>query len=120
MGAYSPEKPWLVSHGFNHDTDLDLDPNQDGVSLLLAYGLNLDPNLDLASSMPTPVVANGGLSIRFYAGNPAVVYSVKASSNLSDWTSDGVVLSAPDENQWRTATIATSASQKFLRLVIEE
>jgi hypothetical protein len=120
MGAFSAEKPWLVSYGFSHDADLHSDPNQDGVNLLLAYGLDLDPTLNLASSMPTPVVANGGLSIRFYAGNPNVTYSVQASSTLSAWTSEGVVLSALDENQWRIATIPTSATSQFLRLVIEE
>ena len=38
-----PAAPWLVSHGLPYDTDLNQDLNGDGVTLLMAYALGLDP-----------------------------------------------------------------------------
>ena len=119
MGTYSPHKVWLVTNGFGFDSPLNADPNGDGVSLLLAYGLGLNPNLNLAEILPKPVVDESGLSLRFYSGNTDVGYAVQVSSNLKDWTSEGVILTAPDAEQFRTATIPLGAgSSRYMRLAI--
>jgi hypothetical protein len=47
---------WLMSHGFPYDADLDQDPDRYGVSLLFAYGLDLDPHLDPTSRMPSAML----------------------------------------------------------------
>jgi len=43
---------WLLSKGLPADIDITLDANGDGVNLLMAYALNLDPDHDLSRSLP--------------------------------------------------------------------
>ncbi|MCX6879585.1 MAG: leucine-rich repeat domain-containing protein [Verrucomicrobia bacterium] len=50
MGAPSPWPPWLLAHGFPYNANVLDDPNHDGVSLLMAYALALDPSLNLAGN----------------------------------------------------------------------
>ena len=90
--------------------------NGDGVSLLMAYGLNLDPNQNLAGNMPKPVFSDGQLSMTFYAGSEGVIYTVETSSDLKIWTPTGVTVSAPDAGKFRTATIPMSGPSRYLRL----
>jgi hypothetical protein len=49
-----PAGLWLLEHDLAHDADLQQYLNSDGVPLLMAYALNLDPNLNLSSSLPQP------------------------------------------------------------------
>lgn len=120
MGNETPVASWLIGNGLPFDSDLNSDPNQDGVNLLMAYALDLDPNKNLAGSMPRPVFAGHQMILRFFAGRAGVTYSVQASENMLHWGNDGVSISAPDENQFRTATVAVSGGARFLRLVVEE
>ncbi|MCX6875265.1 MAG: hypothetical protein NTW21_15875 [Verrucomicrobia bacterium] len=52
-------------------------PSPDGVNRLLAYALNLDPNLDLGGSLPRPVLAGNAMSLTFHAGRADVTYTVE-------------------------------------------
>ena len=58
--------PWLVSHGFPANANLQADPNGDGVGLLIAYALNLDPNQNLRGSLPRPVTTANQMGLTFY------------------------------------------------------
>jgi hypothetical protein len=109
---------WLLANGLPADTDLLDDPNGDGVNLLLAYALNLDPKLDLSGSMPRPVFAANQMSLAFYAGNSDVSYSVESSTDLQTWSIAGVTISAPDANNIRTATMEMNGPRRYMRLVI--
>jgi hypothetical protein len=120
MGSETPVASWLIGNGLPFDSDLNSDPNQDGVNLLMAYALDLDPNKNLAGSMPRPVIAGNQLSLRFFAGRADVTYNVLASEDMVRWAAEGVTISAPDENQFRTATVAVSGRGRFLRLLVEE
>lgn len=118
LGALSPVGSWLLARGFFHDDPLQSDPNGDGVNLLLAYALNLDPRQNLSGSLPRPVMAGGQMGLSFYAGTAGVAYAVETSTDLQVWSTAGVTLSAPDANQMRTATVARSGSNQFLRLAV--
>lgn len=113
---------WLVSNEFSPVTDLADDSDGDGVSLLLAYALGLDPALNLASSMPVPSLSGGQLSINFTGNRKGVTYTVQTSTDLVEWTTSGVSLADPDSSGLRTAsiTLGTGESARFLRLVVEE
>lgn len=72
MGDPSPVAPWLLAHDLPRNADLQTDPNGDGVNLLLAYALNLDPRQNLRGSMPRPVVTANQMSLTFHAGSAGV------------------------------------------------
>ncbi len=118
MGAPTPVTTWLVENTLPHNAVLQDDPNGDGVSLLMAYALDLDPNGNLSGSMPQPVVVAGQMSLDFHAGSAGVTYAVETSTDMVNWTREGVVISAPDANQVRTATVDMTGAHRYMRLVV--
>jgi hypothetical protein len=118
MGAATPIMRWLVGNNLPYDANLLDDPDEDGVNLLLAYALNLDPQRNLCGSMPQPAIIAGRLSLRFYAGSADVTYAVESSIDMLEWSGSGVAVSGPDANKVRTATVLASAPKRFMRLVI--
>jgi hypothetical protein len=118
MGAESPIKTWLITAGLPYDSDLQSDSNQDGVNLLMAYALGLNPNQNQSGSMPSPLITGSQMSLRYYAGSAGVTYSVESSSDLKTWTTNGVTLSAQDASHYCTATVSMTGANCFLRLVV--
>jgi hypothetical protein len=118
MGTPSAVSPWLISNGYPHETDLNADSDGDGVSLLLAYALNLDPKQNLSGRMPQPVFTSNQMSLVFYAGSEDVGYTVESSNDLEIWSAAGVSLSAPDNNKFRTASVSTSDPGRFMRIKV--
>ena len=116
MGPVTPIKPWLIDHGFPFDANLSSDSNSDGVNLLMAYALGLDPKQNLSGRMPQPVFGNGWMSLVFYAGSDGISYKAETSGNMQGWTSQGVTLSAPDANGYRTASVPVNETSRFMRL----
>lgn len=119
MGTYSPMKPWLVKHNFAHDTDLAIDGNGDGVSLLMAYALNLNPNAQLARLLPQAVLEGETLQISFYGIAEGIIYIPETSTNLIDWSNAGVALSPADSDGVRTVAVRLDLPKRFLRLSVE-
>ena len=118
MGDRTQLSTWLIDKGFPYNADLQEDANHDGVNLLLAYALGLEPDDNLAGSLPQPVIGPGGLSISFHASAPDVIYVVESSTDLVNWNSSGVVLGAPDGDGIRTATVAADGPHRYLRLAV--
>jgi hypothetical protein len=114
-----PAATWLLSHGLPYDTSLQQDPDGDGVSLLMAYALNLDPRQNLQSRLPAQVPGDDSLSIRFHAAAPGITYQVETSRDLTQWTTSGVTLSDLDADNKRTASVPRDADRRFLRLVVQ-
>jgi len=113
---------WLVAKGHAANTN-PLTPvaNLGGISLLMAYALNLDPNQSLATSpLPVAVVAGGLLSYTFYAACPDITYLVEVSADMATWSSTGVTLSAPDSNGNRTASVPLASGMRYVRLVVSQ
>lgn len=118
MGANTPIVRWLLANGTAYDAELDSDPNSDGVSLLTAYALDLDPNLNLnlSGSLPRPVLIADELVLSFPAGRTDVTYAVEASTDLQSWSAEGVSLTEPNPQNLRTATVLMKSPGCFLRL----
>jgi hypothetical protein len=114
----SPTTLWLVSQGLPHDADLNQDLNGDGVSLLMAYALGLDPHANLSSRLPAPVLTNRYLSLTFPAAANGITYTVETSTDLQHWTTEGVTFSDLDPGQRRTASARLDTPRRFLRLVV--
>ena len=109
---------WLLSYGFDCDADMQSEPNHDGVSLLMAYALNLDPSRNQGDRVPHPSISGNQMSLAFYAGSPGITYCVETSTDLTTWHSDTATLSAPDSNQVVTATIPMTGLRCFMRLKV--
>ena len=120
MGDSSLKASWLFANGLPYNADMQSDPNGDGVNLLMAYALKLDPNQNLAGSMPKPVIAGNQMSLTFYSGSEGVIYTVEVSTDLKVWSTAGVTFSAPDANQFRTAMVEMSGPNCFMRLGVVE
>lgn len=118
LGIEDPYELWLQAKSLPSGAVMNEDSNGDGVSLLMAYALNLDPAQNLAGSLPKAVVSGNQMSMSFYAGSPGVTYVVETCTNMTNWTTQGVTLSPPDSNQIRTATVAKSGGSQFLRLSV--
>jgi len=116
--ATQPAATWLLAHGQAYDAILDTDTNQDDVSLLMAYALNLDPRLNLTGSLPQATLQGDTLSLTFYAASPGLNYRVEASADLSQWSTNGVTQSAPTPDGQSTATVPRSSPYRFLRLAV--
>lgn len=114
-----PREEWLASLGLPADTALDQDLNGDGVALLAAYALSLDPRKNLAGSLPRPVLDETHLSLRFYGNAPGITYRVETSTNLRDWSTTGVSITSPDPDGTRQALVPCDGTRRFLRLVIQ-
>lgn len=112
---------WLEALGFPADTDLQQDLNGDGVSLLLAYALKLDPRLNQGAALPVPVVEGGHFQLSFYAIAPGVSYKIEASSDLRRWSEYPTQVSMEDPQQriLRSA-LGGPVEERYFRLVVEE
>ncbi|MCU0748038.1 MAG: leucine-rich repeat domain-containing protein [Akkermansiaceae bacterium] len=118
LGSTSPVAAWLIANSLPANADLNSDDNNDGVNLLMAYALNLDPNLNLSGSLPQPLLENEALSLSYYSGAAGVTYVVETSNDLSFWTTQGVTISQPNVNQVRTASVPVSDGSRYLRLKV--
>ena len=111
---------WLLGHGYPLDTDLGSDPNADGVCLLMAYALNLDPNLNLRGSLPEVTIDEVAMSMSFHAATPGITYSVETSLDLENWTTEGVTLSGIGPDKVRVATVGRESPRRYLRLMVTQ
>jgi len=113
-----PVASWLLFKGLPSNAVLTSIPNGDGVPLLLAYALNLDPTQNQSRNIPKPFVSGSNLSLTYYAASPDVTYTVQTTTDLQNWTTTGVTLSGPDSNGCYTASIPMTDPRCFMRLVV--
>ena len=109
---------WLLSNGFASNSNLQSSPNNDGVTLLMDYALNLNPLQNQSANMPQPVISGSQMSLTYFAGSPEVTYTVQSSTDLQNWSTSGVTVTGPDANNNCTATIPVTGSNCFLRLQV--
>ena len=112
---------WFMDNGLDLDIDLGQDVNGDGVTLLMAYALNLDPSLDLSGSLPKAEMDGNSMSITYYAFSPHITYTVETSTNLQSWTTSGLSISMImlDQGYRFSATVDLAEPSRFLRLKVE-
>lgn len=78
-----PTAPWLVSHDFPQDTNLNQDLNGDGIDLLMTYALDLDPPQNLSGSLPRDTDLHQDLNNEGVDLLMAYALNLNPSSNLS-------------------------------------
>ena len=112
---------WLLDYNIAPLTDINMDPNGDGVDLLMEYALNLNPTENNATNTPQLDFDNpqpGVISIWYYANQSNVTYTVDTSTNLQTWTTNGVTLT-PLNGDYRAAWTPKNGPKQFLRLRVE-
>jgi BspA type Leucine rich repeat region (6 copies) len=115
-----PAAAWLLEHGLGYDADLHSDPDADGVDLLTAWALDLDPTIPQQGQMPEPAINENTLSLNFHASRPGITYRAETSIDLQSWSTTGVTQSAPGPDGRSNASIPLDANRSFLRLILEE
>lgn len=114
-----PLASWLFFNGLPSNVDLTSTPQFDGVPLLMAYALNLDPSNNQSANIPQPQISGTQMSLTYYSGSPGVGYFVETSTDLQSWSTNGVTITGPDPNNHCTATVPiTTGSSCFMRLKV--
>jgi hypothetical protein len=112
----TPLQRWMLENGLPIDTNPLTRIEGSDVCLLLAYALDLDVERPSAAAALLPDGPARG--IRFRGNRRDIRYSVEISSNLSEWTEQGVSLTTPDEDGFRTASTAGSGTRVFFRILV--
>jgi len=115
-----PAASWLLAHDLSYDTSLNQDINLDGVSLIMAYAQNLNPNKHLTHRLPKAEIHSNQVRLKFYDGQNGVKCEVESSKDLNTWETQDVTTSSPDANGIRTAWITKDTTSGFLRLVVTQ
>ena len=88
--------------------------------LMIAYALNGNP-LQIGKHLaPQLSMGSNTMELQFYGASAGVTYQVECSTNLIDWTTDGVTITDPDANGMSTATVDAQSQKKFVRLNVGE
>ena len=117
QAAY-PAASWLLSHDLGYDANLSQELNGDGVSLLLAYALNLNPAANNSGNFPAVQLNGSFAEMKFHGLSQGVAYQVYMSTDLLVWKTEGVTLSTPDGNGIVTASIPLDWPQAFMKLEV--
>lgn len=118
IGSDSALSNWLLGYNLPANSDLKSDANGDGVSLLMAYALALNPNQNLSALVPQPVFSADQMSLSYFAAADGVTYVVEASPDLVNWSTEGVVVGEPNASQVRSATVDRAGDNRFMRLSV--
>ena len=118
--ATHPAAAWLLESNHPYDTSLNQDLNADGIPLLMAYALDLNPNERLTTQLPQAELNTTTLSLQYYTGAAGITYRIETSKDMVTWITDGVTISDPDGNGVVTASIPRDEVCGFLRLIVEE
>jgi hypothetical protein len=111
----TPFQEWLIGHGLDSSLPPETDAGGDGVSLFTEYALNLDPHATNSPALEHQLVGNA-LEIAYYSTAPWVRYEPRASTNLLDWTTNGVTVTGPDPEGISTAVISLLEEVGFMQL----
>ena len=110
----------MLTNDLAYDASLNQDTNGDGVSLLMEYALNLNPEVHNAGNLPAIQLNGATADMKFYSLSQGVSYTVYTSTDLSIWTTTGVTLSAPDGDGCVTASIPFDGPKGFMKLEVVE
>lgn len=116
VGQPTPVGLWLVSHGLSYDRDLH--STAPGISLLLAYALDIEPDANASASVPVTQLGVNSISLSYFSGRSDITYVPEYATNLGDWITEGIIISGVDANGFRTASCPRNGTAQFMRLKV--
>lgn len=122
LRVFSPLEVWRQQNLGNPDASDTADPDGDGISNLMEFALDLNPNAAQPSGLPTASASASVAKLRFKRRLlPAITYVPEWSNDLAQWHPDGFTLApVPGTNDGTTesvdASIPADLTKFFLRL----
>jgi uncharacterized GH25 family protein len=92
-------------------------PAGDGIPNLMKYAFDLNPWVNGRADLPQPAVVDGQLTLTFDALQSDIAYTVEASTDLVNWSTEGVTLQS-DGNQITASYPLTGHTPAFMRVVV--
>jgi hypothetical protein len=115
---------WLMANGFAGEQDMTEDINNDGVSLLAAFALGLDPEQNNSDQLPK-LILNApfqNVEMQFYGAANGVNYTIMESTDMDEWSpTDSAYLNGPfgDGTLQYSRPLNTIEERLFLQLMFE-
>ena len=120
-GYGSDAASWTAASPSPGTPPLSDDPDLDGLSALIEYALNLDPESPDADQLPMPLVEGDQLTYSYPrdTSKTDISYQVEASSDLKTWTPVSDTLVGQSGNiETRKASLPLTEGRRYLRLKI--
>src|SRR5690625_3210063 len=101
-----------------NEQDPKRNPSGDGISNLLKYALNLDPNIAARKALPKPEIIDDRLRLTIDKNPDAadLKYHLEGSSDLENWSRDDISISEEKDAIIATDEAAEPNDSRFLRL----
>lgn len=109
---------WLSARGYAASVDPADVSGSGGVPLLLCYAFGLEPEDNPAAALPRAEVVDDELALSFRAAADDVAYVPQASSDLQNWSTDGLRVLGPDADGYVTVVAPLGEKRVFLRVVV--
>ncbi|WP_309399343.1 leucine-rich repeat domain-containing protein [Cerasicoccus maritimus] len=116
LGELDRAKAWLLSSHLDYADFLQY-PERAPQPVALSYAFNTAPYKPLDFY---PALSSDGLyfEIRYYANQDGVSYQPRASGDLLDWSTEGVVIEAMDSDGYRTASVLFAGGTLFFDIQV--
>ena len=112
---------WKSEHRLEVNAPIDEDSDLDNIPLLLEYALNLDPRLNSNAGLPRIRYLDEQIGLRYSRARNELNYFVEGSTDLTNWSSSGIIQEAEILGLFVTA-VKESPTQNpyFLRLNVSD
>ncbi|MES2437655.1 MAG: hypothetical protein V4584_01225 [Verrucomicrobiota bacterium] len=109
---------WKSGYGLDPDSPGSSDGDADGVNDFLEFALGGNPLVPDRSVLPIVTYSTDRISLTYTKSQAAVEYQVETSTDLKNWTTQGVIWGTSGNNYSGTV-LKSSGGMRFLRLKVQ-